>query len=263
MFRISSTTALMTAAAMALPGAASAKVDASIHAEAHAVVDGAKAVALAKDSAARAEAAVERSRDSMHKAYVMTVGKGQQATASFSAEADAQAEKLGQVVRRSHGSLRAAAVKALADTGRWQATLVSGTAQRLQDGKTETTTQLGDDSAGLTATIVLTASSDGLAKSLRGKLDEAAARTLKALADLADAVRRGSDEQAKAAMDDDGEQVADAVDRSGRADVTFSVDGGTVTLGQLALRTVDTSESPVQAQASGEGHLVLGGGGRR
>lgn len=270
MFRITPPAAALTLAALALPAAASAGVDASVKAEASAVAGAGKAAQLVDRSAAAAREAVARSQASMRRAYTLTVrhgrdasAQGMQAAVRFSAAAEAQGEQLQSVIDGSRGRVKAAAAQALARTGTWEARVVGVAAQDLQRGQDEQAAQLGDTQSGVAVSLVAGASSEGLRRSARRTLDVATARGLKALSALAAAVKRRGDAQAQSAMHDAGLQVTQAVRGSGRADLTFSVGGGTVTLGQLALRTMDTSASPAQASASGEAHVVVGGGARR
>jgi hypothetical protein len=281
MFRSATTTAAITALALGLPaGATAAPVDASIHAEAHAVVDSANALQMARAGADRAKALVQRSEAEMHKAYEDSKSQGLEASAKFGAAAHEQSAKLAALVRTSHGSLRAAAAKALSQTGRWEATLVAKTADRLDEQQSSASAQqgdtvatIGDDQASITTTIVVTASDEGLRDSLRSGLDKATAYALLAQADLAQAVerlkQRSEDEgqqsmaDAQSSLHEDGQKVADAVQSSGRADVSFTVDGGSVRMDDLAVGTVDPSNSPVQASATGEAHVSVNGGGRR
>lgn len=269
MFRIIPPAVALSTAALALPAGAGAQVDVSVHAEAHAVADAGRAAQLAHRSAAAARRAVADSQASMQRAYALTIRHGRDATAQgmeaavrFSAAADAQGDRLQRVVERSRGRLKAAAAQALARTGSWEARVVQAAAQGLQRGQDEQAAAIGDSQSDVAATLVVTASSDELRSRARKAIDTATARALKALSELAGAVRREGGAQAQSAMHAAGLQVAGAVRRSGRADLVFSVDGGTVTLNQLALRTLDMSGSPVQASASGDAHVVVDGGRR-
>jgi hypothetical protein len=99
MFRTATTTttALAVLALGTTGTAVAANVDASAHAEAHAVIDSAKALRMARAGADRAKAYVQSSEDSLGRAYQATASqsrqssaKGLQATADFSAAAHAQ-----------------------------------------------------------------------------------------------------------------------------------------------------------------------------
>lgn len=289
MFRTATTTAALTALALGIPAAAGAasNIDVSAHAEIHAVADSAQALRMARVSADKARAAVRHSEDALGRAYHATVSQGEQsseqgleASAQFGAAAHAQSAKLAALVRTSHGSLRTAAAKALSQTGRWEATLVSRIADGLSQQQSSASAQqgtdvatVGNDQASVTTTIVLTASDQGLRDGLRNVLDRTTATALVAQADLAQAVsdlRQRSQEQgqktmtdAKTALHEAGQKVADAVQSSGEAGVSFTVDGGTVRMDDLAMRTVDPGSAPASASASGEAHVSVGGGGRR
>jgi hypothetical protein len=183
-------------------------------------------------------------------------------------------------VRTSHGSLRTAAASALSQTGRWEAALVSRVADRLQRQQSSASAQqgndvatVGDEQASVTTTIVVTASDDRLREGVRKGLERTMAIALVAQADLAKAVAeleqrsQGDGRQgmadAHSSLSDDAHRIGDALRRSGEADVTFSVDGGSVRADDLAARTVDTSDSPATASASGEAHVKVDGGERR
>lgn len=278
----------LSAAALGLPGVAgAAPVDASARLEVHAVADSARAVSLARSSSQRALAAVKRSEARMKRAYALTVARGRAESGStlaaavrFSAAADAQGDRLATLVERSRGSLKAAAADALARSGRMQAALVAGIArglERQQGGasaeQSSGVSDAGGSQASLTATIVVAASDDGLRRALRTRLDEATAAGLRAQARLAAAVAdlaarsqsQGRDGMAatEVQLRRHARALRAALQRSGRADVAFSVDGGRVTLGELAMRGADAGQDgPAIASASGEAHVSVGGGSR-
>lgn len=288
MFRTTTITAVaLTAAAFALPaGAGAASVDAAAHLEAHAVADSGAAVRQVDASTQRAKELISRSAAKLRRAYSITTaqgaqasGRGLEAAAQFSAAADAQGNDLSAIVEDSKGSLRAMAASVLARTGRLEARLVAQVATGLEQQNDSTSSaqgdsvsEVGDDHASLTASIVVAASDDGVRRGLQARLDKTTAIALSAQAQLVQAVadlRRRSEgdgqagmAQAQASLRKSGEQLSQAVRSSGRADVSFSVDNGHVTLGEMAQQTVVSGDSPVSASAQGEGHVAVDRGGR-
>jgi hypothetical protein len=288
MFRTSIITTAALATALALPaGAGAASVDAAAHLEAHAVADSGKALRQLRTSAEKAKESVDSSSAALKRAYAISIAQGNQssakgldAAAQFSAAAQAQGDNLEAVVEKAKGGLKTAAADALAKSGRMEADLVARVAKGLEQQQASTSSAQGDDvadiggaHASLTATIVVTASGDGLRRKVRAQLDKVTAVALQAQARLVQAVaelRDRSQGQGQAGMADaqgslqkDGQKLNEAVARSGRADVSFSVENGNVTMGDLAQRTVDTGDSPASASAKGEAHVAVDRGERR
>jgi hypothetical protein len=284
MFRISITAAALATAALALPGAAAAgPLEASAHLEAHAVLDSGKAVALAHSSADKAKDLVGRSEARMKRAYELTVQQGNaasaqglQASAQFSSSADAQGDKLAELVRRSRGSLKAAAADALVRTGRMQAALVAkiGKGVSEQQGnaseqQAQGISEVGDDNASLTATIVVTASGEGLEQRLRGALQRTGAKVRDAHGRLMAAVaelRKRSEGQGQQAMGQtqsslaqDDCEMSRAVRDSKNVDVTASAQDGNVKVGDT--NVADTGDRSGAVSASGEAHATVTGEG--
>jgi len=287
MSRFATTAALLSSVALAIPAAAgAAPVNGSAHFEAHAVADSGAALAHIHQGAQRVTEMVRRSEAALSRAYTITMShgaqtsaQGMQASAAFSAAAQTQGDDLAAIVRKGRGALKAAAAGALARTGQLQARVVNGLADAM-DQQDEVSAQQGDDTssvgdsqAGLTTTIVVTASGDGIRQAIQNRLDRATAAALmaqarlqQAVADLRDRAQGESQSTAadtQASLQHDGSMTADVVRRSGRADVTFSIDNGSVTLGQLSQRGADTGDAPVNASASGEAHISAGQGGSR
>jgi hypothetical protein len=284
MFRITTTTAALATLALALPGAAAAgPLEASAHLEAHAVLDSGKAVALAHSSADKAKDLVGRSEARMKRAYDITVQQGNsasaqglEASAQFSSSAQAQGDKLAELVRRSRGSLKAAAADALARTGRLQAALVAriskGVSEQQDNASQEQAqgiSEVGDDNASLTATIVVTASGNGVKPGLRRALErtgekvrEAHGRLMAAVAEL----RKRSEGQGQQAMGQtqsslaqDDCQMSRAVRDSKNVDVTASAQDGNVKVGDT--NVADTGDHSGAVAASGEAHVAVTGEG--
>jgi hypothetical protein len=284
MFRITTTVVTLATLALAFPGGAAAgPVEASAHLEAHAVADSGKALALAKSSAGRAKELVRSSEAKMKQAYGITVGQGQaasaqglEASAQFSSSAQAQGDKLAELVQRSRGGLKAAAAKALAETGQMQATLVArlakGIEQQEEGGSTDQAEGIGEvgaDNASLTATIVVSASGQGLKSSLRRALERvgvavraAHGRLLAAVSEL----RSRSEGQGEAAvaqtqssLEQDDCEMAAAANGSKRADASFSAQNGGVTVGDQTV--ADSGPSSDAVSATGDAHVAVNGEG--
>lgn len=268
------TTAALAAAALALPaGAAAAQVDAAAKLEAHAVVSSAKALSQVRESAGKVKRTIQRSELALKRAYKITVAHGQQASAqgleasaSFSAAAQAQGENLSAIVERSEGSVKTAAAEALATTGRMEAAIVARVAGDLEAQQETASPEQGDDVASvgdaqaqLTATLAVTASSTGLRTAVEKQLDTTTAVSVKAQARLVEAVtelRERSEAQgqagmasAQASLEESGEFMADALRRSGRWEVSYETTG--------------TGEGPVTVSATVQAHAVVEHGGRR
>lgn len=275
MSRLSITTTALAAAALAIPaGAAAAPVDVAAKFEARAVVDSAKALNEVRDSATKAKRMIKRSELALKRAYKITVSESKQASAqgleasaSFSAAAQEQGENLSDIVERSKGSLKTAAADALAKTGRLEAALVARVAEGLEAQQESASAEqgegvasVGDDQAQLTATIAVTASSTGLRNAVEDELDKATAASVKAQARLVEAVtelRQRSEEQGKAGMasaqaslERSGEDMAEALRRSGRWEVSYE-------------KTISSGEGPATVTATVQAHAVVDQGGRR
>jgi hypothetical protein len=281
------TTLLLTTAALAVPASAgAATVDASAHLETHSLADSGAALQRVHHGVQRARRLVARSESSLQHAYALTMAhgtqtsaQGMQASASFSAAAQAQGADLAAIVSRARGALKTAAADALARTGRLEAAVVAGLANDLEQQQGSMSAQqgtgvsaVGDHQASLTTSIVVTASGDSIRQSLQSRLDRATAAALVAQGKLAQAVAdlrdrtQGQSQSTMAAtqasLQQNGSAIADAISRGGRADVSFSIDNGTITLGQLAQRSVDAG-GPAGVSASGEAHVAVGQGGAR
>lgn len=276
MSRLTITTTVLAAAALAVPGAAAvaAPIDVAAKLEARAVVDSAKALGQVNAAAAKAKRTIKRSELALKRAYKLTVAQGQHATAegleasaSFSAAAQAQGENLSLIVDRSKGSLKTTAAEALATTGRMEAALVARVADGLeeQDGSASAeqgkdVAAVGDDQAQLTATIALTASTAGLRDAIESQLDKTTAVSVKAQARLVEAVtelRERSEAQGKAGMasaqaslERSGEDMAEALRSSGRWEVSYE-------------KSIGTGEGPATVSATVQAHAVVDHGGRR
>jgi hypothetical protein len=262
------TTALAATAALALPGvAAAAPVDAAAHLEAHAVVDSAKALDQVRGNAAKAKRLIKRSELALTRAYRITRDEGLDASAKFAASAQAQGENLSAIVERSNGALKRSAAEALAQTTRLEADLVARAADGLDAqresasaSQSEDVSSLGADHASLTATIAVTASDAGLRPAVQREMDTATAASVTAQADLVEAVenlRTRSEAQGQASMvslqaslERSGRSLADALERSGRWEVSYE-------------KTIGTGEGPVAATATVQAHAVVDHGGRR
>jgi hypothetical protein len=262
------TTALAATAALALPGAATAApVDAAAHLEASAVVNSAGALDQVGENAAKAKRAIQRSELALKRAYRIARDQGLDASAKFAASADAQGDNLSAIVEQSNGSLKSAAAKALARTTQMEADLVARSADGLDDqqqsasaAQSEDVSSLGEDHASLTATIAVTASDAGIRAAVQRQMDTATAASVKAQADLVEAVdnlRKRSEGQGQSAMvslqaslERSGKNLADALESSGRWDVSYE-------------KTVGTGEGPVSATATVQAHAVVDHGGRR
>jgi hypothetical protein len=288
MSRLATTTVLLTTAALAFPAVAgAASVDASAHLETHALADSAAALQRVHGGVDRAKRLINRSESSLKRAYAITMAHGaqtsvhgMQTSAAFSAAAQTQGADLAAIVDRARGALKTAAATALSRTSRLEASLVASLADDLQQQQGPASAQQGDsvaaiggDQASLTTSIVVTASGDGIGHSVQAGLDRATAVALVAQGDLAQAVadlrdRTQGESQSTmagthASLQKDGSVTAQAIRHSGRADVSFSIDNGSVTLGQLAQRSVDTGDGPAAASASGEAHVAVGQAGSR
>jgi hypothetical protein len=262
------TTALAATAALALPGAAAAApVDAAAQLEAHAVIDSAKALDQLRGNAAKAKRMIQRSELALTRAYRITREEGLDASAKFAASAEAQGENLSAIVERSNGAVKRSAAEALAKTTQMEADLVARAADDLDAQQQSTSAEqsedvssLGADHASLTATIAVTASGGGLRKAVQREMDSATAMSVKAQADLVEAVenlRSRSEAQGQASMVSlqaslarSGRSLADALERSGRWEVSYG-------------KTIGTGEGPVSATATVQAHAVVDHGGRR
>jgi hypothetical protein len=268
MSRLTITTTALAAAALALPGVAGASsVDAAAKLEAHAVIDSAQALDQVRGEAAKAKQSIQRSEIKLKKAFSIARDQGTEAGARFAAAADAQGDNLAAIVERSKGGLQAKAADALAKTTALQAKLVSETADDLERRDQATSasegddvSSMGEDHASLTATIAVTANEEGLRAGLQREMDKATATSVKAQAELAKAVqdlRDRSEAQGKASMTSlqaslqrSGEDMAGALERSGRWEVSYE-------------KTIGTGEGPVSASASVQAHAIVDAGGRR
>lgn len=269
------TTAALAVAALSLPaGAGAAPIDAAVKLEARAVADSAKALSVARNSAAKARSAVRRSEAALRRAYKITVAESQkssadglEAAAAFSASANAQGENLSTLVERSKGATKAVAADALADTGQMEATLVARVAKGLEAQPEDASAQqcddvatVGEDQAQLTATIAMTASDAGLRDAVQQQLDKTTAASIQAQARLVDAVaalRERSEAQgeasmisAQASLERSGQDLAAALRRSGRWDVTYE-------------KTIGTGDGPATVSATVAAHAVVQTGGSR
>jgi hypothetical protein len=274
MSRLTITTTVLAAAALALPGAAFASpVEAAAHLEAHAVVDSGSALDQVHGSAAKAKRMLQRSELALKRAYAISVAQGHEssakgidAAAKFSASAQAQGENLSAIVEKSRGSLKTAAADTLAKTGRMDAALTARVAKQLEAQQTSASTEQGQDvaavggnQADLTATIALTASGQGLHDAAQEQLDKATqasvkaqARLVKAVSDLRDRTEengQGSMSSAQVSLQHGLAGVADALRRSGRWDVSFE-------------KTAGTSGGPVSATMTVQARAVVDGGSR-
>lgn len=281
MFRITTTTAALATIALAVPGAVAASpIEASAQLEAHAVLDSGKALAVAKSNADRAKDLVQRSEAQMKKAYALTVsqgqsakGKGLDASAQFSSSAQAQGDKLAALVESSKGSLKAAAADALAETGELQAKLVKRVADgvKRQDESASASQaqgigEVGSDNASITATIVVTASGNGVKPGLRRALERAGSEVRKAHGKLLDAVaelRKRSEGQGQEAMgrtqsslSEDDCQMGQAINGSKRADANFAAQNGEVKVGDQGVGAPGATDA---ASATGEAHVSING----
>lgn len=269
------TTTALAAAALAFPaGASAASVEAAAHFEAHAVANSDKALDNVRGSAAKAKRLVARSQAAMKKAYAITVDQGNQskakgleAAAQFSAAAKAQGDDLQAIVDKGKGGVKAAAADALAKTGRMEAELVAKVAKGLERQQTDASESQGDGvsdvggaQADLTASIAVAASEQGLRNAAQKQLDKATAASIKAQARLAEAVaelRNRTEEQdngsmasAQASLQRSAADMADALRRSGRWEVSFE-------------KTAGTGDGPASASAYVRAHAVVEHGGRR
>lgn len=269
------TTAALAAAALVIPaGAGAAPVDVAAKLEAHAVVSSEKALSQVRASAAKVKRTIQRSELALKQAYEITVAEGQrakadglEASASFSAAAQAQGENLSAIVERSTGSVKTTAAGALAATGRMEAEIVAQVAADLeaqQDSASseqgEDVASVGDAQAQLTATMAVTAASTGLRNAVAGQLDATTALSVKAQARLVEAVtelRERSEAQgqaviasAQASLEQSGEFMAEALRRSGRWEVSYE-------------ETTGTGEGPVTVSATVQANAVVEHGGRR
>lgn len=269
------TTAALAVAALSLPaGAGAAPIDAAVKLEARAVADSAKALSMARDSTAKAKSVVRRSESALRRAYKISIAESQkssadglEAAAAFSASANAQGENLSTLVERSKGSTKAVAADALADTGRMEATLVARVAEGLEAQRQGASAQqcddvasVGEDQAQLTATLALTASGEGLRDAVQKQLDRTTAASIEAQARLVEAVaalRERSEAQgeasmisAQASLKRSGEEMAAALRRSGRWDVTYE-------------KTISTGDGPATVSATVAAHAGVESGGRR
>ena len=281
MFRITTTTAALATLALALPGTAAAgPLEASASLQAHAVLDASKAASLAKSNGDKAKELIARSEAEMKKAYALTVaqgqsaqGKGLEASAQLSSSAQAQGDKLSAIVDRSKGSLKSAAADALAKTGELQAKLVDRVAKgvKQQDDSASATqaqgiSNVGSDNASLTATIVVTASGDGVKPGIRRALERAGEKVRDAHGKLMSAVaelRKRSEGQGQEAMGQtqsslskDDCQMNQAFDGSKQADAKFAAQDGDVRVGD---KDVDTGTGSGVASATGEAHVSITG----